>query len=202
MKILLLDNYDSFTYNLYDYLLQTGASCEVLRNDALSLHSFEHIDFEAIVFSPGPKRPVDAGLLLPLIDQFCERVPMLGICLGHQAIGEFFGAKLVKADVPMHGKTTEIRHNGHPLFAGIPEQFTVMRYHSLLLESLEGTPLQCLAKTESGEIMALAHHTLPLLGVQFHPESILTEHGLQILKNWVGMLAAINTTASRSINLH
>jgi anthranilate synthase/aminodeoxychorismate synthase-like glutamine amidotransferase len=188
MKILLLDNYDSFTYNLCDYLLQTGVECSVLRNDALPLSAFARLDFDAIVFSPGPKRPAEAGLMLPLIERFYKRVPMLGICLGHQAIGEFFGAKLVKAKVPMHGKTTEIRHNGHPLFTDIPQQFNVMRYHSLLLESLEGTPLQCLAKTDDGEIMALAHQTLPLMGVQFHPESILTEHGLQMLKNWVGML--------------
>lgn len=185
MKILLLDNYDSFTYNLYDYLLQTGVECEVLRNDALSLAGFEQLDFQAIVFSPGPKRPADAGMMPTLIEHLHDRMPMLGICLGHQALGEFFGAKLVKAKIPMHGKTTEIRHNGHPLFEGIPERFTVMRYHSLLLESLDGTPLECLAKTDEGEIMALAHRTLPLLGVQFHPESILTEHGLQLLKNWI-----------------
>lgn len=185
MKILLLDNYDSFTYNLYDYLLQTGAECQVLRNDALPLSAFERLDFQAIVFSPGPKRPADAGLMPALIKRLHDRVPMLGICLGHQAIGEFFGAKLVKAKVPMHGKTTEIRHFNHPLFAEIPERFIVMRYHSLLLESLDGTPLRCIAETEDGEIMALAHRTLPLTGVQFHPESILTEHGLQMLRNWV-----------------
>ncbi|GAB4493234.1 MAG: aminodeoxychorismate/anthranilate synthase component II [Saprospiraceae bacterium] len=188
MKILLLDNYDSFTYNLYDYLLQTGVECQVLRNDALPLSAFEQPDFDAIVFSPGPKRPADAGLMLPLIERFHDRIPMLGICLGHQALGEFFGAKLIKAKVPMHGKTTEIRHNGHPIFAEIPTRFTVMRYHSLLLESLDDTPLECLAETADGEIMALSHRTLPLTGVQFHPESILTEHGLQMLKNWVKMV--------------
>ena len=188
MKVLLLDNYDSFTYNLYDYLLQTGVQCTVFRNDALSLSDFERLQFDAIVFSPGPKRPSDAGLMLPLIERLHEQVPMLGICLGHQAIGEFFGAKLVKAAVPMHGKTTAIRHLEHPLFADIPSPFTVMRYHSLLLESLDGTPLQCLATTGEGEIMALAHPSLPLAGVQFHPESILTEYGLQLLKNWVQMI--------------
>lgn len=191
MKILLLDNYDSFTYNLYDYLLQTGAECQVLRNDALPLAAFEQLDFQAIVFSPGPKRPADAGLMPALIERLHDRVPMLGICLGHQALGEFFGAQLVKAKVPMHGKTTEIRHNGHPLFTGIPERFTVMRYHSLLLESLDGTPLECLAKTDDGEIMALTHRSLPIVGVQFHPESILTEHGLQLLKNWVRIVVPV-----------
>ena len=188
MKILLLDNYDSFTYNLYDYLLQTGVECRVLRNDALPLAAFESLAFDAIVFSPGPRRPVDAGLMLPLIEQFHRRVPMLGICLGHQAIGEFFGAKLIKAKVPMHGKTTVIRHSDHPLFKDIPVEFTVMRYHSLLLESLGDTPLRCLATTTDGEIMALEHQFLPLTGVQFHPESILTECGLQLLKNWVAMI--------------
>lgn len=185
MKILLLDNYDSFTYNLYDYLLQAGAQCQVLRNDACSLEEFERLDFDALVLSPGPERPAGAGLMLPLIAQFFDKKPILGICLGHQALGEFFGANLVKAQLPMHGKTSQITHSGHPLFVDLPTQFAVMRYHSLLLESLEGTPLHSIAQTAEGEIMALAHETLPLLGVQFHPESILTEWGLELLKNWV-----------------
>ncbi len=187
MKILLLDNYDSFTYNLYDYLLQAGTQCQVLRNDACSLDELERLDFDALVLSPGPERPADAGLMMPLIARFFDKKPILGICLGHQALGEFFGAKLVKARLPMHGKTSLIAHSGHPLFEHLPPQFAVMRYHSLLLESLEGTPLQSIAQTDEGEIMALAHPTLPLLGVQFHPESILTEWGLQLIKNWVKM---------------
>jgi len=190
MKILLIDNYDSFTYNLRDYLLQAGADCRVARNDALSLSEFENIDFEALVFSPGPKRPADAGLMPALVARYHDSVPMLGICLGHQALGEFFGAELVKAAIPMHGKTAEIRHSGHPLFEHIPEHFTVMRYHSLLLRSLENTPLECIARTGAGEIMALAHRSLPLLGVQFHPESVLTDFGLQILKNWIKIAAS------------
>lgn len=185
MRILLLDNYDSFTYNLCDYLLQTGAECRVVRNDAISLAEFEDIDFEALVFSPGPKRPADAGLMPALVARYHDTVPMLGICLGHQALGEFFGAELVKAGVPMHGKTTAVNHYGHPLFEDVPERFTAMRYHSLLLRSLSGTPLECIARTDAGEIMALAHRNLPLLGVQFHPESIGSDFGLQILKNWI-----------------
>ena len=189
MKVLLLDNYDSFTYNLYDYLLQTGVECDVYRNDALSLEGFESLDFQAIVLSPGPKRPADAGLMLPLIARSYQKVPILGICLGHQALGETFGARVVKARLPMHGKTSVIQHREHPLFEGIPEFFEVMRYHSLVLESLEGTPLRSIAQSATGEIMALEHTALPLLGVQFHPESILTAYGLQLLKNWVKITA-------------
>ena len=188
MKILLIDNYDSFTYNLYDYLLQTGVECVVLRNDAFSINDLKNIDFQAIVLSPGPKRPKEAGLMMAVIDAYHQHCPMLGICLGHQALGEYFGASLVKAKVPMHGKTNLIQHNNHWLFKGIPSPFTVMRYHSLLLETLSGTPLTCLSTTDSGEIMALAHQHLPLIGVQFHPESILTEHGLLLLRNWVSSI--------------
>lgn len=199
MKVLLLDNYDSFTYNLYDYLLQAGAECQVVRNDALALDAFEQLAFDAIVLSPGPGRPAEAGLLLPLLERWQARVPILGICLGHQALGEFFGARLVLAPVPRHGKTSVVRHDGqHALFAGIPLEFNAMRYHSLLLESLEGSPLRPLAHTESGEIMALVHDSLPLAGVQFHPESILTEHGLILLKNWLVWAAtAIKPAESR-----
>lgn len=188
MTVLLLDNYDSFTYNLYDYLLQTGLKCSVVRNDAFSLEELEDIDFQAIVLSPGPKRPADAGLLMPVIAAYFDRVPILGICLGHQAIGEFFGAQLQRAAVPMHGKTTSIIHTNHWLFEDVPSPFQVMRYHSLLLKSLEHTELECLATSPSGEIMALAHRTLPLLGVQFHPESILTEHGLKLIQNWANFI--------------
>jgi len=185
MHILLLDNYDSFTYNLYDYLWQAGAQCAVYRNDALSLEAFKQLDFDALVLSPGPERPEQAGLMMPLIAHFFDKKPILGICLGHQALGEFFGTRLVNAALPMHGKTSRITHTGHPLFAGIPSPVEVMRYHSLLLESLDGSPLQSIAQTAEGEIMALSHPTLPLLGVQFHPESILTDCGLRMLKNWV-----------------
>ncbi|MEZ4941639.1 MAG: aminodeoxychorismate/anthranilate synthase component II [Saprospiraceae bacterium] len=185
MAILLLDNYDSFTYNLYDYLQQAGADCTVVRNDALELLAFEPGDFDGVVLSPGPKRPQDAGMLPRLIAAWNQRLPILGICLGMQALGEFFGARLVKSGLPMHGKTSPVRHNGHPLFAGIPIVFSAMRYHSLVLQNLEKTPLNGIAYSDDGTLMALEHRELPLWGVQFHPESILTESGLQLIINWV-----------------
>ena len=188
MNILLLDNYDSFTYNLYDYLLQTGAGCAVVRNDAPDLLAFEPHDFDAVVLSPGPKRPEQAGLMPNLVAAWYDRLPMLGICLGHQALGAFFGARIVKAPEPMHGKTSPVWHSGHRLFSGIPSPFTAMRYHSLIVDALDHTPLHAIASTADGTIMALAHRRLPLLGVQFHPESILTDSGMQILSNWVHWL--------------
>lgn len=189
VRLVLLDNYDSFTYNLYDYLLQLGASCVVLRNDTASLAEIESIRPEGIVLSPGPCRPEDAGILMPVIAHFFARVPILGVCLGHQGLGTFFGARLVHAAKPMHGKTSPIRRVDDVLFEGLPETFAVMRYHSLVLEGLEGTPLLPLAYSEdSGELMAMRHRELPLWGVQFHPESILTPLGISILSNW---LAAI-----------
>jgi anthranilate synthase/aminodeoxychorismate synthase-like glutamine amidotransferase len=184
-RILIVDNYDSFTYNLFDYFCQLGTDCQVIRNDELSFEEFCLLDFDGLVLSPGPKRPADAGHLLSLIDFFHNKKPILGICLGHQGIGEYFGATLSKTRIPMHGKTSAINHSNHPLFEAIPEQYTVMRYHSLGLESLNETPLEILAETEEGEIMALAHRELPIFGVQFHPESILTEHGIALLENWV-----------------
>lgn len=195
MRILLLDNYDSFTYNLYDYLQQTGHTCWVVRNDAISIDELEKTDFQAIVLSPGPKRPEDAGIMPAVIAQFYLSKPILGVCLGMQALGMFFGAKLVKANVPMHGKTSLITHLPHPIFEDIPPQFEVMRYHSLVLESLKGTDLQAIASTEAGELMALQHCSLPLVGVQFHPESILTQYGMNMIQNWV-------TYAQQSIENH
>ena len=188
MNILLLDNYDSFTYNLYDYLLQTGASCTVVRNDAVTLDELEKIEFDGIVLSPGPKRPVDAGIMMSLIEKYHQQKPVLGICLGHQALGEFFGARLLKSAIPMHGKTSHIQHNGHWLFTEVPETFQGMRYHSLILDSVENLPFDSLASTSSGEIMAISHKELPLLGLQFHPESILSEHGLLMLQNWINSI--------------
>jgi len=182
--ILLVDNYDSFTFNLRDYLLQLKLDCRVIRNDDRSLSDIELMNPSAIVFSPGPKTPSDAGQMMELIGRFHNSIPLLGICLGHQAIGEFFGAKLVKANKPMHGKTSEVIFEEHPLFKNLSNPFTVMRYHSLILDDVFNTPLKIIARTNQEEIMAIVHNTLPICGLQFHPESILTPVGLQILTNW------------------
>ena len=186
--ILLLDNYDSFTYNLADYLERAGAQVKVWRNDQCSIEEIKHLAPAGIVLSPGPCRPSDAGLLMDVIATFYQEVPLLGVCLGHQGIGEFFGAKLIKATLPIHGKTSMITHTQEGLFEGLPSPIEVMRYHSLILESLVGTPLKVTAQTDTGEIMAFRHESLPLEGVQFHPESILTSYGVNMIANFVARL--------------
>lgn len=187
-NLLLIDNFDSFTYNLYDYLLQLGARCEVRRNNVLTVAEIEALRPDGIVLSPGPQTPEQAGCLMEVIDRFHREVPLLGICLGHQGIGQYFGARLSKADLPMHGKTSRLVHQEHPLFAGLPTSFSVMRYHSLVLHELGSTELEPIAESEQGEIMAIAHRRFPAWGVQFHPESILTEHGHALLRNWLAFL--------------
>ncbi len=188
MRVLLIDNYDSFTYNLYDYLIQLKAECLVKRNDEITLQEIEAEKFDAIVLSPGPQTPYEAGLTFPVIEKFYQEIPILGICLGHQALGLFFGGKLTKASVPVHGKTSPIIHNTHPLFNNLPNTFEVMRYHSLIVKELDESAYQPIAYTPEKEIMAAAHETLPLAGVQFHPESILTEYGLKLLENWMAWI--------------
>ena len=187
-NLLLIDNFDSFTYNLYDYLLQLGARCEVRRNNVLTVAEIEALRPDGIVLSPGPQTPEQAGCLMEVIDRSHREVPLLGICLGHQGIGQYFGARLGKADLPMHGKTSRLVHREHPLFAGLPTSFSVMRYHSLVLHELGSTELEPIAESEQGEIMAIAHRRFPAWGVQFHPESILTEHGHALLRNWLAFL--------------
>lgn len=184
MRLLLLDNFDSFTYNLYDYLVQLGASCDVVRNNVPQILQSVP-DYEGIVLSPGPKKPADAGIMPQLIAQYIYSKPILGVCLGHQGIGEYFGATVCKARLPVHGKVSPLLHNGHPLFTDVPVGSPVMRYHSLIITHLEKTPLHAIAHTPEGEIMAIAHPTLPIYGVQFHPESILSVHGMRILQNWL-----------------
>lgn len=182
--VLLIDNYDSFTYNLVDYICQLSYECKVFRNDEISVEEISKLkNIEAIVLSPGPGIPKNAGIMMSVIENFHQRIPILGICLGHQALGEFFGNKLIKAKHPMHGKTSKIFFENHYLFNAIEKPFEVMRYHSLILEHLE-KPLIKIAETKDKTIMALAHESLALVGIQFHPESILTENGLLLLKNF------------------
>ncbi len=183
----LIDNYDSFSYILLDYLMQTGNECIVYRNDELTLQQLIDINPRRIILSPGPETPLQAGITMDTVQHFHSCIPILGVCLGHQALGMFFGAELRRAAYPMHGKTSLIKHNGHPLFKNIPSSFEVMRYHSLIIDGLAGTPLSSIAAADDGTVMALAHATFPCLGVQFHPESVGTPYGLQLLKNWAEM---------------
>ncbi|MGL4860113.1 MAG: anthranilate synthase component II [Enterobacteriaceae bacterium] len=190
--LLLIDNYDSFTYNLYHYFCELQCEVQVVRNDQLSLHDIEALAPEKIVISPGPGRPQGAGITLAMISHFAGRIPVLGICLGHQAIGEAFGAKVVRAQQVMHGKTSRIEHNGQGLFRDLNHPLTVTRYHSLLLEwdslpdSLEVTAWS-VSQDQPYEIMGIQHRQLPLYGVQFHPESILSEQGHQLLSNFLSL---------------
>jgi anthranilate synthase component II len=192
--LLVLDNYDSFTYNLVQYAGELGADPVVYRNDALSVEGVLALEPEAIVISPGPCTPGEAGISVPLVRAAAGRVPLLGVCLGHQAIGEAFGGRVVRADRLMHGKTTQVTHTGHPLFRDIPPPFEVMRYHSLVVspEALPGE-LEITAwaddRPAGTEIMALCHRELPVYGVQFHPESVATREGKRILSNFLALAA-------------
>lgn len=180
----LIDNYDSFTYILLHYLLQTGHDCVVYRNDEISLDALIALNPSRIIISPGPETPLQAGISLDVIRYFHDKIPILGVCLGHQAIGMFFGAVLKHAPAPMHGKISTARHSGHRLFDGIDTSFDVMRYHSLVIENLENTGLRAIAHTDDGCIMTIVHEKFPCVGIQFHPESVGTEAGLQMLRNW------------------
>ncbi|RAU81531.1 anthranilate synthase component II [Pontibacter arcticus] len=181
--LLLLDNFDSFTYNLVDYFGQLGVEVHVVRNDA-SLEQLQQLPLTAIVLSPGPGVPQQAGNMMEVIRYYHSRLPMLGICLGHQALGEFFGAKVEKATKPMHGKLSEISCEPDPIFESIPAQITVVRYHSLLVKQVPESII-ALAYTAAGELMAFRHKTWPLYALQFHPEAALTTYGLQMLRNWL-----------------
>ena len=185
--ILMIDNYDSFTYNLVQYFGELGAEVKVCRNNAVSLEDIERLRPAQIVISPGPGTPDGAGVSLAAIRRFAGAIPILGVCLGHQAIGQAFGGKVIKARRVMHGKVSTVRHDLRGVFAGLPDGFTATRYHSLAVER-ETLP-DCLAvsaESEEGEIMGLRHRTLPVEGVQFHPEALLTEHGHAMLKNFMG----------------
>ena len=192
--LLVLDNYDSFTYNLVQYAGELGADPVVYRNDALSVEEAMALEPAAIVISPGPCTPREAGISVPLVRAAAGRVPLLGVCLGHQSIGEAFGGQVVRADRLMHGKTTMVAHTGHPLFRGVPERFEAMRYHSLVVAP-DGLPAELEVTAWSSdrapgtEIMALCHRSLPVYGVQFHPESVATREGKRLLENFLALAA-------------
>lgn len=188
---LLIDNYDSFTYNLFHYFGEIGIAVDVRRNDALSADAALALRPQAIVISPGPCDPDRAGVCLELIAKAAGQVPVLGVCLGHQAIGQAFGGRVVRAPKPMHGKTSMVTHAGTDIFSGLPSPFAANRYHSLMV-ARDGLP-DCLVVTavsEDGVVQGIAHRTLPIYGVQFHPESIATQHGHALLRNFLDIVAA------------
>ncbi len=184
--LLMIDNYDSFTYNLVQYFAELGADVVVYRNDEISVEQIARLNPDQLVISPGPCTPTEAGVSVAAIQHFAGKLPILGVCLGHQSIGQAFGGRIIHAMQLMHGKTSLIHHHGNSVFTGLPSPFTATRYHSLVIE--RGTLPDCLeitAWTEDGEIMGVRHKTLAVHGVQFHPESILTEHGHAMLKNFL-----------------
>jgi anthranilate synthase/aminodeoxychorismate synthase-like glutamine amidotransferase len=189
MRVLVIDNYDSFTFNLVQYLGELGAEVHVVKNDGIDSDGVAKADVKGVLVSPGPCTPNEAGVSLAAV--LSARVPVLGVCLGHQSIGQAYGGKVVRAERLMHGRTSPIHHRGKGVFAGLPSPFEATRYHSLLVE--RGSLPDCLevtAWTEEGEIMGLAHKDRPIEGVQFHPESILTTHGKELVANWVRSLEA------------
>ncbi len=189
MGVILIDNFDSFTYNIYHYLLMCGTDCRLMRNDEPVLNSIATENFSGIVFSPGPMKPENHPLMFDILEKYNSSKPILGICLGHQAIAEFFGAQVIKAPKPMHGKTSLINHTGHMMFNGIPEKINVARYHSLVVEGVENTALQVTSSTSDGLPMSFANKELPIWGIQFHPEAVQTEFGLKMLKNWTSIFS-------------
>ncbi len=188
VRMLLIDNYDSFTYNLVQAFLSLGAEVFVYRNDAITVDAALQLEPTHLVISPGPGRPEDAGVSLAMIDAFAERIPLMGVCLGHQCLVSHFGGSIVRAERLMHGKTSMAKHDGKTIFDGLPQPFEVGRYHSLCAEH-KSLPqaLELTAETERGEIMGVRHRSLPLEGVQFHPESVLTPEGDQLMANFLRM---------------
>jgi anthranilate synthase component 2 len=183
--LLMIDNYDSFTFNLVQYFGELGQEVRTLRNDEIDVAGMAALKPSRIVFSPGPCTPAEAGVCVEAIRHFAGRVPMLGVCLGHQAIGAALGGKVVRARAPMHGKTSRLAHDGRGVFAGLPQDLTVVRYHSLVVERESLPPTLAISADVDGEIMGLRHRELAIEGVQFHPESILSEHGHAMLRNFL-----------------
>ena len=184
--LLVIDNFDSFTYNLVQYFAELGEKPVVYRNNAITVEQALALNPDRVLISPGPCTPNEAGVTIPVIEAFAGKKPILGVCLGHQAIGQHFGGKVIRAAKPMHGKTSPINHNGKDLFKDVPQRFLATRYHSLIVErSSFPACLEITAETDEGEIMGLRHRTLPIWGVQFHPESLATEHGKLLLTNFL-----------------
>ena len=184
--LLMIDNYDSFTFNLVQYFAELGEEVKVVRNDEIGVSDIAAIKPDRICISPGPCSPTEAGISVATIQQYAGKIPILGVCLGHQAIGEAFGGKVIRAKKVMHGKTDEIHHTGEGVFQGLPERFRVTRYHSLAIEKTSFPDcLKITAETDDGEIMGVRHKDFIVEGVQFHPESVLTEHGHLMLANWL-----------------
>ncbi|MCB9983411.1 MAG: aminodeoxychorismate/anthranilate synthase component II [Rhodospirillales bacterium] len=196
---LVIDNYDSFVHNLARYFEMTGVSTQIVRNDAITIDEIKDLKPEALILSPGPCTPKEAGICVEAVKTLGPKLPILGVCLGHQAIGEAYGAMTLRANTPTHGKATAITHNQQGLFASLPSPMNVGRYHSLIVKPSKSCPLLTTAQTNGGEIMALAHPTHPVYGLQFHPESVLTEHGQHLVQNFVDLAESwhkLNQTAA------
>lgn len=205
LSFLMVDNQDSFTHNLVDYFRRVGHQVEIVSSQITRASDIDVWKYDGIVLSPGPGVPEESGHLMSFISQYAHDIPILGICLGHQALAQYFGAEVRHALCPMHGKTSLIGHDDHPIFADLPETFSVMRYHSLAVYDLEDTRLQPIAWTLDNENMALAHRDLPIIGLQFHPESILTDFGMQLVRNyclWLAELKSASCRELRTIPLH
>ena len=194
-RVVLVDNYDSFTYNLVQYLGELGAEVEVRRNDQVDLPALEALEPTHLVVSPGPKTPDEAGISVEAVRRFAGRVPVLGVCLGHQAIGQAFGARVVRGREPVHGKTSEVYHDGRTLFGGLDNPMTATRYHSLVIDPVLAPDLECSAWCDGDVVMGVRHRTLPVEGVQFHPESILTSAGKALLANFLALSESCPTSA-------
>jgi para-aminobenzoate synthetase component 2 len=188
-RVVVVDNYDSFTYNLVQYIESLGGDCDVRLNDRVTVEQIREARPDGVLLSPGPGNPDEAGVTLSVIEQLSGTLPIFGVCLGHQAIGQAFGGKVIRAPELMHGKTSGIQHDGRTIYQGLPSPFEATRYHSLIVEEASfPAVLEVTARTQKGEIMGLRHRTLAVEGVQFHPESILTDHGLRLIENWLGSL--------------
>jgi anthranilate synthase/aminodeoxychorismate synthase-like glutamine amidotransferase len=201
VRLLVIDNYDSFTYNLVQYLGELGAEVHVFRNDAVTVSHLEALQPSHIVISPGPGAPAEAGISAEVIRQLGPQLPVLGVCLGHQCIGEVFGGRVTRASRLMHGKTSPVYHYGKDLFLGIPSPFEAARYHSLIVAEPLPDELLVAAFTREGELMGIRHRTFPIYGVQFHPESILTAPGKQILRNFLSIGEAVHLRSKQEISI-